>query len=407
MFCDWLNLWQQHDESLPDLLGGRVVSLNGRVSFGGAICIDKVTGESGEGLAVFGDDLEVEYSTAKFHQHRGSFETNLHVRCVGGRVQVSGNPSAFARLDNVFGLDLDDCVEVYNQVLEQLGLPLFTQGEVVKQWLQNEERLSVTYTGAHITKVDLTQNYSVGAGNVRAFNQWVASQKVYRNAPGDDRLAEFARWDFSTVYASESKYWLGLKFYDKSQAIQDVTLPQYVKRLRAARKDGRLSVRDVERLVKEATDYLELLAGWCAEVGMVRGEVSFRSRWFAQHEGAGFWKPGETQSELLEAAGEEVGKVFGRAVVHQEDAETSLSNSELGLLARWRKGEPLKEAMPASSFYRHRSSIMKKTGLDIAARPLATAAPAARPVYFQARPLSCSSAPVWYRAPQRVLQLAA
>lgn len=407
MFCDWLNVWQQHDHELPDFLGGRVVSVTGRATFGGAICIDKTTGEQGEGLAVFGDDLEVDYSTAKFVQHRGSFETNLHVRCVQGRVQVSGNPSAFGRLDNVFGLGLDECIEVYNQVLDQLGLPAFTPGEVVKQWLQNEDRMQTTYTGAHITKVDLTENFAVGAGNVRAFNHWLAGQKVYRQAPGDDRLEQFARWDFSTVYASESKFWLGVKCYDKAQAIQDVTLPDYLKKLRAARKDGRLSVREVERLAKEATDYLELLAGWCAEVGMVRGEWSFRSRWFAQHEGAGFWKPVETEAQLLSVAGEEVGKVFGRAVVHQEDAELSLSNAELGLLARWKRGEPLKDGMSSSTFYRHRASILKKTGSDIAARPLATAQPQSRPVYFQARALSCANAPVWYRAPQPFLRLAA
>lgn len=407
MFCDWLNVWQQHDPELPDFLGGRVVSLTGRVTLGGAIVIDKATGEEGDGLALFGDDLEIEYSTAKFVQHRGSFETNLHVRCVAGRVQVSGNPSSFGRLDNVFGLGLDECIEVYNQVLEQLGLPLFTEGEVVKQWLQNEDRLQTTYSGAHITKCDLTENFAVGAGNVRTFNQWLLSQKVYRQAPADDRLEQFARWNYSTVYASESKFWLQMKAYDKAEAIQDVTLPQYIKKLREARKDGRLSVREVERLAKEATDYLELLAGWCAEVGMVRAEWSYRSRWFAQHEGAGFWKPGETEATLLDEAKAEVDKVFGRAVVHQQDADLGLSNAELGLLSRWKRGEPLKDALPSSSFYRHRASILKKTGNDIAARPLVTSGPQLRPVYFQVRPLSCSNAPAWYRAPQPCLRLAA
>lgn len=400
-------MWQQHDPDLPDLLGGRVVSLTGRVSLSGAIVVDKHTGEQGEGLALMGDDLAVEYSCGKFMAHRGSYETNLLIRCEGGRVQVAGNPSAFGRLDNVFGLQIDEGVEIYNQVLEQLGLPPFTQGEVQKQWLQNEGRLATTYTGAHITKVDLTQNFAVGAGNVRPFNQWLATQKIYRQAPGDEQLEKFAKWDYSTVYASQSKYWLQMKCYDKAQALQDVSLPMYLKKLRAARKDGRLSTREVERLAKEATDYLELLAGWCAEVGMVRAEWSYRSRWFAQHEGAGFWKPGETESMLMEEARTEVDKVFGRAVVVQQDADLGLSNSELGLLARWRRGEPLREAMPSSSFYRHRSSILKQTGLDIAARPLVTSAPQLRPVYFQARPLSCRDVPAWYRPAQTSLPLAA
>lgn len=409
MFCDWLNVWQQHGADLPDFLGGRVVSLTGRVTMGGFVVIDQDSGEARQGLSLVGDDMEVEYSTAKFVQHRGSFETNLHVRCVGGRVQVSGNPSSFGRLDNVFGLGLDDGIEIYNQVLAQLGLPAFTEGEVSKQWLENEDRLQTSYSGAHVTKIDMTRNYAVGPGKVRAFNQWVLSQKVFRNAPDDEQLQQFARWDFQTVYPSESKTWAGLKFYDKAQAIQDVTLPGYVKKLQAARKEGRLSTRDVERLVKEATDYLDLLAGWLAEVGTVRGEVSFRSRWFKQKEadGLGFWKPCETEQQLVAAAEAEMAKVFGRAVVHQVDSDLGLSNSELGLLARWRRGEPLREAMPSSSFYRHRSSILKATGVDIGARPLASARPELRPVYFQVKPLSCSDAPVWYRAPQPCLLLAA
>ena len=408
MFCDFLNVWQQHDRATPPYLGGRVVSVTGRASLKGGLAIDADTGEEVQGWLLAGDgdgDLDVDFATAKFVQHMGSFETSLQVRCENGIVSVRGNPSAFGRLDNLFGVGIDEGIEIYNQVLESLGLPLFSAGEVLRHWVQNEERTHEEYNGAHITRADVTRNLAVGAGNVRAFNQWAAGQKTHRSSPGDLALAQFAKWEFSTVYLSDSKLFANVKIYDKAAALQERSLPEYVKKVQRARKAGNISVGEAQCLIKEAEDYLDHLAAHCAEVGVARLEVSYRSRWFTQ-KGLGYWMPGEAEAAIFDQAELEMDKLLSRAVVHQADADDGLTRSEKGVLADWRAGQNVRDSMPLSSFYRVRGAIMKKAGHDIAARPL-TAQPSKRPVYFQMRALSLADAPVWYQRPVQRLRLAA
>ena len=58
----------------------------------------------------------------------GSYSSSLMIRSDGFRVSVYGNPSRWNRIDNLFGLKtLDDCMAVYNHILQGLGLPEFTK----------------------------------------------------------------------------------------------------------------------------------------------------------------------------------------------------------------------------------------------------------------------------------------
>lgn len=412
MFCDWLNVWQQFNAAdYPDFLGGRVVSVEGACGLSRQKVVDRETGEIGEAWALSGSD-DIEYNTAKFMQHRGSYETTLLIRMVNGRLEVRGNPSAFGRLDNLFGVGLDDGILIYNHVLEGLGLPIFTEGEVLDVWLQNEQTWQKLYTGAHVTRADYTVNQAVGMGRVRDYNRWIAQQKVSHSSPDDETLEKFARWDFATVYSSTSKYWINGKHYDKAEALEELTLPEYLRKLRKAARDGKISKSEVRTLYKEAEDYLGKLAEWCAELGVVRSEWSIRNRWFQQHQGAGWWKPGVTDSGLLEVVEKEREKIAMRAIVYQEESYESLTASEYKALDQWKKGNVLKASaggmIPDRTFYRLRAAILEKTGHDIAARPLVTSGVNEfRPVYFHVRPLALCDAPVWYQRPFLPLQLAA
>ena len=406
MFCDWLNMWQQHEGDWPDFLGGRVVSIEGACGLLRAPVLDRETGELAESWTLAGG--EIDYDVAKFEQHRGSFETTIMVRMVNGRLEVRGNPSSWGRLDNLFGVTLDEGVAIYNEILRGLGLPEFTEGECIDQWLQNEQTWQKTYTGAHVTRCDMTQNHAVGMGNVKAFHKWLTQQKVYRSAPDDDQIEQFMRWDYSTVYLSESKFWVTAKFYDKARALTDVTLAQYLKKLKAAAKEGRINKGDVSTLYKEAEDYLNGLACWCAEQGIARGEWSFRNRWFAQHQGLGFWKPGETEGAILDAAGQELDKIMKRAVVYQQDSYDALTDKEFRVLSDWKRGDDLLGLgkLSKSAFYRFRTSIREKTGMDIASRPIHRVSES-RPVFFQVKPVTMRDAPLWYQRPSVPSLLAA
>lgn len=406
MFCDWLNVWQQFYGDHDDFLGGRVISIDGACGFQRASVADAETGELVEQWTVSGSD-DVSFNTAKFANHRGSHETNLMIRYVAGKLEVRGNPSAFGRLDNLFGLSLDECFHVLNTVLKELGLPVFTQGVEEKVWLENESRWSTRYTGAHITRVDMTQNLAVGMGKVRHYHKWLAQQKLSRSSPDDSDLDQFARWNYESVYTSNSKYWINAKFYDKGAAIEQRTLPDYLKRLKVAVREGRMTKGDAQALYEEAEQYLMKLACWCAEVGVTRGEWSFRSRWFAQSEGLGYWKPGQTEVEILKFADAEMGKISKRACVHNDLEYDSLTDKEFRTLQRWKQGENIKEVYSNSAYYRFRSAILKKTGHDIAARPLQNTTSDFRPIYFHVKSLSLSDAPVWYQKPSHSLSLVA
>lgn len=409
MFCDWLNVWQQFESDLPDFLGGRVVSVEGAAALRSCAVVDRETGEFSDAWAISGG--EIDYDVVKFEQHRGSYETTLMIRMVGGRLEVRGNPSSWGRLDNLFGVTLDEGVAIFNEVLASLGLPEFTEGVVQRiggALTRNDGTVSEVYTGAHITRCDMTQNNAVGMGNVKHFNKWLAGQKLYRSAPGDDSNDKFARWDYGTVYMSESVYWLQAKSYDKARALMEVTLPQYLKKLKAAAKAGTINKGDVQRLYKEAEDYLDGLALWCAEQGIARLEWSFKNRWFAQHPECRYWKPGETEGAILDVVGQELNKIMKRAIVFQEDSYDALTDKEFRVLADWKRGDDLLGLgkLSKSAFYRFRTSIREKTGLDIAARPVQRVTEA-RPVFFQVRAVSMQDAPAWYQRPSVPFRLAA
>lgn len=402
MFCDWLSVWQQHDPNLPDFNGGRVVSIDGGCGLARRETID-ADGVVSEAWALCGDDAEIEFDTPKFTQHKGSYETTLLVRMVGGKVEIRGNPSKYRRLDNLFGLGLDDGIGVYNEVLESLGLPVFTAGELRREY--NGKEWIETYDGAHVIRADITQNMAVGSGRVADFHRWLGQQKLYRSAPDSAQLDQFARWDWNTV-ALSSSFLMHVKAYDKGQELGEVSLPHYLKRLKQAVKDGRIAKTEVRSLYQEAEDYLDKLALWCAEEGVSRLEWSFKSRWFAQHSGLGYWTPFETESALFDEAERHMGKISERAVVYQADAYDGLTRSERGALAMWKDGLSPEEIAPKSTFYRLRAAILKKTGHDIAARPI-KAVSESRPVFFQVRSLALKDAPVWYQRPSFPMRLAA
>lgn len=350
-FADWLNVVQQFPVGqYPDFLGGRVVSVDGACAFGRREVVDAASGEVQEAWALVedGPGLEVDFSTAKFARHRGSFETGIMVRLVGGKLEVRGNPSSFGRLDNLFGLQLDDCISVYNCILASLGLPEFTAGEVTKREDQASGKMVMEYSGAKITRVDYTVNQSVGMGRVADYNRWLAGQKISRSGPTDDDLEKFARWDYSTVYTSNSKFWVNVKHYDKARALEEVTLPQYLKSLK---KNARTleEKKSIVSRYKEAEDYICKLAEWCAEKGIVRTEISFRSRFFAQADGLGYWEPDLTDSRIYEHVEAEMMKISNRAVVYQEEDFSSLTPAEFKAFSIWKKGTPLRVSQGGAS----------------------------------------------------------
>ena len=162
-FCDWLAIFQDHD-----LGGSKLPALGDRVYD----VIDTITGD-------------VIATKQPPHKHPGSYCTSIQVTVSGTRVKVSGNPSRYNRIDNLFGFtSLEDCVAVYNQILLSLGLPPFTK--CTKTWqLQGEDgsRVITVSDGATIQELHVTSNMSVGKGNERVYLKALSTQNI-RNSIG-------------------------------------------------------------------------------------------------------------------------------------------------------------------------------------------------------------------------------
>ncbi|MDD2760921.1 MAG: hypothetical protein PHH11_11580 [Methylomonas sp.] len=99
--------------------------------------------------------------------HEGSYSTTIMIHVKGRRLYVSGNPSRYNRLDNLFGLEtLDKCVGVYNGILASLGLPVLTKCTKLGLMEHHQEngaiKLVPVVDGCVITTLHITTNMSVG-----------------------------------------------------------------------------------------------------------------------------------------------------------------------------------------------------------------------------------------------------
>ncbi|WP_306375084.1 phage/plasmid replication domain-containing protein [Phocoenobacter skyensis] len=159
MFFDWLKIEQTFETKLP---------LIGNFGFVG-VCLE--TGQLQETVNI------------PTFQHKGSFCDVVSIKINGYKLTMSGNPSRWGRLENLFGLStVDDCVSCFNSILTELGLPNFTKCTKVF-FGQSEDGAKVTkYTdGAIIKELHITENRSVGKGNVEHYLSGLATLN-YRNS---------------------------------------------------------------------------------------------------------------------------------------------------------------------------------------------------------------------------------
>jgi II/X family phage/plasmid replication protein len=236
-FIDKLNMWQVHGDELP-FIGKH-----------GAINFDLLTGETSDALVINGK-LPV----------LSSYSTSLRVHCNGSRVFIEGNPSRFGRMENLFGFSsFDDCVSVYNRVLNELGLPPFTTGRF--EFLQGYEndKAKKTYTGAHIAHVDITKNHIVGDNNCYAFLK-ALSTLTLPNGKEPFLYPNGATLDWSTSKCGRGSSWDYSKVYIKHIDLLD--------KKKSNTKDA--SEQDL--------DYYRQVIEHCQYNGVIREEHSFKAK---------------------------------------------------------------------------------------------------------------------------------
>lgn len=158
VFYDWLSIEQDFGYQLPIL---------------GDVAYQRIHLETGEGSSL----------SQPVFQHKGSFCDVVSVYIRGSVLKITGNPSRWNRLDNLFGLtSVDACVAVYNSILFDLGLPPFTKcTKTFFSQTKENEKVTLISDGAIIRELHITSNKSTGKGNEDEYISGLSTQP-YRNS---------------------------------------------------------------------------------------------------------------------------------------------------------------------------------------------------------------------------------
>lgn len=354
-FCDWISIYQQHGGNLPLIADGAVMRID--------------------------SNGEVTSTTLKSVKVEGSHESAIFIRCDGDTVRFDGNVSKFGRPDNVFGYSFIQCIGQINNILADHGLPPFTEGDRFMTNFKGNPRS--VWTGARVTRVDITQNFVTGSKeNAYHFMRFLAGQQASRiktQTIGDGETVDFGR-------GSRNMYF---KVYSKGpelrKHISGVKAPRHIPHV-----PGLLDVDPSLRKQPPSNEYLLKLADWCDEVGLVRAELTVKS---TKLHALGCNYLGGYDMKQLEIEFEKACEVFTRASAEVEEI-TELPKHLLSTYRMWQAGDDISTKLKKSQFYLHRKALLPY-GCDIAIKsnvvPLKTKTRVIR--------LGPASQPEWYELP--------
>lgn len=304
VFCDWLSIYQVHfSGTVPTVNSGRVFS------------VDQ------EGV--------VQWDVPQKLVHRGSHDTSIRIRSDGNRVTLDGNIGRFNRGDNLFGYTVRECVELANKLLEEFGLPPFSDAapmQMVKKSPGRNGDADGGYqaVGAVITRIDLTCNWATGSpGNCEQFIRFLQGFKSGKQEPRAYKTT-------GVSWGEGSKYWYA-KVYDKAG--------EYF------RQCG-----------KGAKAFDPRLFEYMSVNGIARHEISLKSRYLTQHNLWRFtqWEKDMQTEDRVYAL---FNDVIGGEVHVDEFLEIPGRAGELAVA--WRDGADLKKRLPQNTYYRYRRELLK------------------------------------------------
>lgn len=331
-FVDWLTVSQEHPE------GGLPV-----VSCGAVWATD--------------EDGQVKWQTIRRVQHEGSFETSVAIRCDGHRVELSGNIGRFGRPENVFGFGLVECLRRANELLAAYGLPPFTAGErrIVPAPRSRKDQFSrLVWTGARISRIDLTANFETGSeANASAVLAALSQQHKSKQRGATCAQGETVSWG-----GGRRQYW---KAYNKARELV---------------AHGCADERVIEH---------------CRRVGLVRFEGTVRSNALTDIGAAylGDYVTGWAMGQLISLYNE-ASQILGRCEKPTDDLD-ELPRQLRATARDYLAGMDMRSTLSRPTFYRHRRELLRY-GLDIAMTNVAPFKP--RVQVIQLRP---AVKPDWYQ----------
>lgn len=297
-FCDWITVSQQHEEKhdYADTTYQVVCTKTG----------------------------ELQISKNNPVQHKGSYETSVRIQTNSGRITLSGNVGRFGRPDNLFGYSVDTVKRQANEIISSLGLPPFSAGTFHRIDNGRKENSTLVYTGAKISRIDITTNLCANSKRSEFLN-WAAQQQP-------SRMKTTTYGDGQTVYYRTTLK--TSKLYNKSEELI---------------KHDKTNLRYTKKLIE-----------FCDQHGIVRHETTFKNKFLDKY-GLKPWckcTSENIQSHYLV----ELNKINRTHIMNElQDLPLTIRGTYYAYI----NGENMNQ-LSKSTFYRHRKELLK-IGVDIAA----------------------------------------
>lgn len=179
----------------------------------------------------------------------GKYGSSVQIKSNGQTLTFSGNISAFNEPNNLHGLSLDECKTKLNNLLTEMGYPPFTDG--IFNRIPNPKlpgRFIREYTGAKISRLDLTINMSTGSSynkNKYLFHlQTINKTRLIKSICG------------TTIYYGKQSDSRTFRIYDKAREIEEVKLKKSTDREKLKRQ---ISAIKKAGLIRFEIEYHEML----------------------------------------------------------------------------------------------------------------------------------------------------
>jgi II/X family phage/plasmid replication protein len=272
------------------------------------------------GAVVFIDAAgDVERSTDRRLQVRGSHESALAVRGGGGELEISGNPAKWLQGHNLFGSSHP--IKLIYHVMRRL-VPLLSLTPTL------DDRRSWVYGDYDLLRVDTTRMYDLGS-NAEVVRFLSGAAMVAKG-----RYQKASAFGSDTVYIGQRSSRVTVKFYNKLEEMLT----------RGHMLPDSLTPGERQMLLEFAE-------------GQLRYELVLRSKELAERglRSASAWSS-DTADRLLD---ERLGKIeLNDALRLAEDVVGQLPPKLVPIYHAWRAGTNLKELYANNTFYRYRRQLL-------------------------------------------------
>lgn len=313
-----------------------------------------------------------EWEVQRGYLHEGSHDTRCRIRCNGRRLEFSGNPSRYGRLDNVWGFQTvaESLDRIVNPMLAELDLPPFTFRTRGPQRYERNEQVMPS-DGAVLTRVDLAAMYACGS---------VSDRDAFLRALGQ-----------VMHHGKRAKCWDGTTRWGSARTVQHS----------AYNKSGEMKAHKPKTQDEGTIEYRQQLAAWMDQQGAVRLESKLFRDFLRKHGLRQLATYDDERAnamvdEMIKKALPEVGTGGMHDIAHElmgmGHSETVAYHAQ-GLAFQWAAGVDVFETMKRPTAYQYRR-ILKQVGLDIRQPCVDVTALHVRPRVVTLQPLQ---PPSWYR----------